>query len=325
MGLNDKKKTVEYFSSWHVQNKITLITLISILLLSALFVAAAIILPAITTSQIIAFIILIPALACFGIATCHSSSLELIKARRDYDKLAQRLSETEDSQITLDRFFSISNDLMAVAGKDGRLKKVSKSLVNTLGYSEETLLSTPFFEFIHPDDRVSTRENIKALSLGLRSVGFVNRYRTADGSYRTLSWSAAADDELGVRVASARDVTDERNYKTRMQQILDSAPFLLIVKDIDGVITNCNDAFAGLVGFTRESLLGKNVKLLKTSFHSAPLEIEQEVFRTKVPVTFDEVLVNGASEEKYLSTLFPILDHAGNPFSIGKVSVKVVQ
>ncbi|MFV3407959.1 PAS domain-containing protein [Bdellovibrio bacteriovorus] len=325
LALNDKKKTIEYFSSWHVQNKITLISLIAILLLSALFVAAAILLPTITTTQIIAFIILIPAIACFGIATCHSSGLELEKARRDYDKMAQRLSETEDSQITLDRFFTISNDLMAVAGKDGRLKKVSKSLVNTLGYSEETLLSTPFFEFIHPDDRVSTRENIKALSLGLRSVDFVNRYRTAEGSYRTLSWSAAADDELGVRFASARDVTDERNFRTRMQQILDSAPFLLIVKDTEGTITNCNDAFAGVVGFTRESLLGKNIRLLKSPFHSAPSEKEQEVLRSQIPVTYDEVLVTNGVEEKYLSTVFPIVDQTGKAISIGKVSVKVLQ
>ncbi|BEV69995.1 hypothetical protein Bb109J_c3415 [Bdellovibrio bacteriovorus] len=324
MALNDKKKTVEYFSSWQVQNKITLISLIAILLLSALFVAAAIILPAISTAQIIAFIILIPALACFGIATCHSSSLELEKARRDYDKMAQRLSETEDSQITLDRFFSISNDLMAVAGKDGRLKKVSKSLVNTLGYSEEVLLSTPFFDFIHPEDRASTRENIKALSLGLRSVDFVNRYQTAQGSYRTLSWSAVADDELGVRFASARDVTDERNFRTRMQQILDSAPFLLIVKDTEGVITNCNDAFAGLVGFTRESLLGKNVRLLTSPLHSAPPEKEQEVLRSRIPVTFDEVFASKGAEEKYLSTVFPILDQTGKIISIGKVSVKVL-
>ncbi|WP_226987838.1 PAS domain-containing protein [Bdellovibrio bacteriovorus] len=322
--MNDKKKTVEYFSSWQVQNKITLISLIAILLLSALFVAAAIILPAISTAQIIAFIILIPALACFGIATCHSSSLELEKARRDYDKMAQRLSETEDSQITLDRFFSISNDLMAVAGKDGRLKKVSKSLVNTLGYSEEVLLSTPFFDFIHPEDRASTRENIKALSLGLRSVDFVNRYQTAQGSYRTLSWSAVADDELGVRFASARDVTDERNFRTRMQQILDSAPFLLIVKDTEGVITNCNDAFAGLVGFTRESLLGKNVRLLTSPLHSAPPEKEQEVLRSRIPVTFDEVFASKGAEEKYLSTVFPILDQTGKIISIGKVSVKVL-
>ncbi|WP_374034300.1 PAS domain-containing protein [Bdellovibrio bacteriovorus] len=325
LALNDKKKTIEYFSSWHVQNKMTLICLISILLLSALFVAAAIILPALTTSQIIAFIILIPALACFGIATCHSSSLELAKARRDYDKLAQRLSETEDSQITLDRFFSISNDLMAVAGKDGRLKKVSKSLVNTLGHSEETLLSTPFFEFIHPEDRIATRENIKALSLGLRSVGFVNRYRTADGSYRTLSWSAAADDELGVRVASARDITDEGSIKSRTQKMLDSASFLLIVKDTEGIITNCNEAFAGLVGFTRESLMGKSVNLLNTTFHSAPLDKEQEVLRSQEPLTYDDVFMKGGAEEKYLSTVFPILDQTGKVVSIGKVSIKVSQ
>lgn len=324
MDLSKKKKTIKYFGFWHLQNKITLFSLIAILLLSALFVMGSVILPTVSTSQFIAFIILIPALACFGIATCHSSNLESTKAEREYKKLLLRLSETEGSQITLDRFFSISSDLMAVAGKDGLLKKVSASLVNTLGYSEETLLSTPFFEFIHPDDRESTRENIKALNMGLRSIGFENRYRAADGTYRTLSWSAAADAELGVRFASARDVTDERNFKNRMQQIWDSAPFLLMVKDNDGAITNCNAAFARSVGFSRDLLLGKNAKHFLTSESlDFALEKEQEVLKSLKPLTFDEVLLNQGVEVRHLSTIFPILDQTGKVVSIGKVSLNI--
>ncbi|WP_413612753.1 PAS domain-containing protein [Bdellovibrio sp. HCB-110] len=324
MDQREKKKSIEYFGFWQLQNKITLFSLIAILLLSALFVMGSVMLPAVSTTQFIAFIVLIPALACFGIATSHSSNLESAKAEREYKRLLLRLSETEDSQITLDRFFSISSDLMAVAGKDGLLKKVSASLVNTLGYSEETLLSTPFFEFIHPHDRAATRENIKALNLGLRSMGFENRYRAADGTYRTLSWSAAADTELGVRFASARDVTDERNFKDRMQQIWDSAPFLLMVKDSDGIITNCNAAFARSVGFSRDLLLGQNAKqfLLPESTECA-LGKEQEVLKSLKPLTFDEVLMNQGVAARHLSTIFPVLDQTGKIISIGKVSLNI--
>ncbi|MFM6928374.1 MAG: PAS domain-containing protein [Bdellovibrio sp.] len=326
MNLSEKKKSIEHFSSWHVQNKITLFSLIAILLLSALFVVGSLVLPAISTSQFIAFIVIIPTLACFGIATCHSSHLESARAQREYRKLLRRLAETEDSQITLDRFFSISSDLMAVAGKDGLLKKVSTSLVNTLGYSEETLLSTPFFGFIHPEDQEATRKNIESLNLGLRSVGFENRYRAANGSYRTLSWSASADAELGVRVASARDVTDERNFHTYIRQIMDSAPFLLVVKDSHGVITNCNDAFARSIGASKDFLVGQNIKyFFSAESMSCLLEKEQEVLRSQRSLTFDEVLSNQGIEARHLSTIFPIFDQAGKIVSIGKVSLGIAE
>jgi PAS domain S-box-containing protein len=320
----NKKNKIQHFSFWHLQNKITLYSLIAILLLSSLFAIGIIVLPTFSTTYFVAFLIMIPSLACFGIATCHSSSLESAKAMREHNKLLSRLSETEESQITLDRFFSISSDLMAVAGKDGLLKKVSSSLVNTLGYSEETLLTTPFFEFIHPEDQESTLKNIEALHLGLRSVGFENRYRTAKGTYRTLSWSAAADSELGVRFASARDVTDERNFHIRMDQIMDSAPFLLMVKDAEGTITSCNTAFSRSVGAPRDSLLGQSAKqVLTPESNSSVLSKEQEVLKTQHPLTFDEVLLDHGKATRHLTTIFPIIDEAGKTVSIGKVSLNI--
>lgn len=324
LDLREKKKTTEYFSFWKLQSKLTLCSLVAILFLSALFVVGSLALPAISTIQIVAFIVMIPALACFGIATCHLSNLESAKAQQEYERLLSRLSETEDSQITLDRFFSISSDLMAVAGKDGHLKKVSKSLVNTLGYSEAVLLGTPFFEFIHPDDKEATRENIKTLNLGVRTVGFENRYRAADGSYRTLSWSAAADTELGVRFASARDVTEERNFRNRMQQILDSSPFQLVVKDNNGTITSCNTAFASSVGVRRDLLIGQNSKnFIAPESVTSILEKEQEVHESLKPMTFEETLITRGVAVRHLSTIFPVLGPQGEVVALGKVSLNI--
>ncbi|WP_413561100.1 PAS domain-containing protein [Bdellovibrio sp. HCB209] len=266
---------------------------------------------------------MIPILACCGIATCYLSTMESAKAERVYKRAVSRLAETESSHITLDRFFAISSDLMAVAGQDGLLKKVSTSLINTLGYNEETLLNTPFFEFIHPDDKESTKKNIEALNQGLRSVGFENRYRAADGNYRTLSWSAAADKQLGVRFASARDVTEERAFQSRTQQIMDAVPFLLLIKDLNGTILNCNTAFSKSIGVPRPSLIGRNTQQF-LSFEAifSDLEKEQEILKSKSSITYEESL-NPKEETKYLSTIFPISDPTGRVVSIGKVSLKI--
>ncbi|MEK2687776.1 PAS domain-containing protein [Bdellovibrio sp. GT3] len=289
--------------------------------MSALFAAGIILFPEFSTSQFVAFIVLIPALSCLAIATCHASNLESEKALREYQQLHTRLLEAEGSRITLDRFFSISSDLMAVAGKDGLLKKVSRSLVKSLGHSEKTLLSTPFVEFIHPDDREATRKNIETLNMGVRSVGFENRYRTAAGDYRTLSWSAAADLELGVRFASARDVTDERNYQLRVQQILDVAPFLLVVSEAGGVVTNCNAAFARMVEAERERIVGQPGSHFKMSGLFVTPEQEREISASGKAMTFSEVLMVQGRVHHYHSTVFPIQDQAGKIAWIGKVSL----
>jgi|GEM_PF-5233492 PAS domain S-box len=318
----EKTKKAEFFSFWRLQNKITFLSLIAILIVSTLFALASIFHPDMGTAPFIAFIVLVPTIACFGIATCHSSNLESKKVQAELKKLTVRLEATQDSQITLDRFFSISSDLMAVAGKDGMLKKVSTSLVNSLGYSEEKLLSTPFFEFIHPDDRSSTTKNIEALNLGIRSVGFENRYRGADGNYRTLNWSAAADLELGVRFASARDVTHERNMQMRTQQIIDAASFMLMVKDIDGTITECNAAFANTYGVPRASLIGQKVKaVLSAASLGYYREKEIEVIESRRPLTFEEVFLHNGKEVRLLATIFPIFDQSGKITSTGKISI----
>jgi PAS domain S-box-containing protein len=57
-----------------------------------------------------------------------------------------------------ERIFDLSLDLLCVTGLDGYFKRVNPSFERTLGYSREQLLSRPFADFIHPDDRGRTRE-----------------------------------------------------------------------------------------------------------------------------------------------------------------------
>src|SRR5262252_2377440 len=56
----------------------------------------------------------------------------------------------------LDRFFSLSLDLMCVAGFDGYFKRLNPAWQRVLGYTTDELLSSPYLDFIHPDDRSPT-------------------------------------------------------------------------------------------------------------------------------------------------------------------------
>ena len=108
------------------------------------------------------------------------------------------------------RFFELSLDLLAIAGLDGYIKRINPAGERMLGYPAEVLLSRPFLEFVHPDDRERTLEALAALARGADVVQFENRYVRSDGSLCWLEWSSRPALEEGLIYAAGRNVTDSR-------------------------------------------------------------------------------------------------------------------
>jgi PAS domain S-box-containing protein len=132
------------------------------------------------------------------------------------DRLAEQRQKAEDE---LKRFFSISMDLLCVAGTDGYFKVVNPRWEKVLGYSQQELLSQPYLEFIHPEDREATHQEAAKQAEGHDVISFENRYRCRDGSYRWFNWTATAVTERGVIYAAARDVTERKQTDQRIQEL----------------------------------------------------------------------------------------------------------
>jgi PAS domain S-box-containing protein len=122
------------------------------------------------------------------------------------------------------RYYEGSLDLLATADMDGYFTRINPAWHRLLGYSEQALCARPFIEFVHPEDRKMTIAEMKGLTDGEHeTVGFRNRYRAADGSYRRLEWSASASLSDGVIHAVARDVTVQHEAE---QQLANNAKCL---------------------------------------------------------------------------------------------------
>jgi two-component system sensor histidine kinase/response regulator len=114
-----------------------------------------------------------------------------------------------DEQNT--RQFEVSLDLLGAAGFDGYFKRVNPSFERVLGFSAEEFCSRPFLELVHPEDQESTAaEAAKLAELGTETVGFQNRYRTKDGSYRWIDWAASSVASEQLIYVSGRDITDRK-------------------------------------------------------------------------------------------------------------------
>jgi PAS domain S-box-containing protein len=122
------------------------------------------------------------------------------------------------AERAVERIFDVSLDLLCVVGlSDGYFKRVNPGFERALGYSSSELLSRPFLEFVHPDDRQRTGEAFDTHRTGHDVVQFENRYLHSDGSVRWLQWSGRAVLGEGLVYAVARDVTERRRDEERLR------------------------------------------------------------------------------------------------------------
>lgn len=114
------------------------------------------------------------------------------------------------AQGELDRFFSVSLDMLCITSDDGYFKRASPAFTETLGWSVDEILATPFITLVHPDDVDATlREVARQVEAGEKVLQFENRYRHKDGSWRVLSWKSVPQPG-GLMYATARDVTERK-------------------------------------------------------------------------------------------------------------------
>jgi PAS domain S-box-containing protein len=104
-------------------------------------------------------------------------------------------------------FFEINLDLLCQLDFSGYFKRLNPAWERTLGWTRSELMSRPFIEFVHPDDRERTLRQNSAVRSGGQALGFENRYLCKDGSFRWLLWNSTRREDDRVIYAVARDIT----------------------------------------------------------------------------------------------------------------------
>ncbi len=164
-----------------------------------------------------------------------------LELRRSVADLSKAIRERRLTEEELDQLFTLSLDMLCIAGFDGYFKRINPAWEKVLGIPVQELLSKPYNEFVHPDDRAKTEAEAQKIDEGELAISFENRYRCADGSYRWLLWNATPSIDQKLVFAVARDITQRKEAERRMStgyavtrvlaeaESLDAAvPFLLM-------------------------------------------------------------------------------------------------
>jgi PAS domain S-box-containing protein len=155
-------------------------------------------------------------------AAFNDMASQVAGVQRDLEaRVDARVAELRETREELDRFFSLSLDLLCIA-EGPYLKRVNPAWQSVLGWTMEELTARPYLDFVHPDDLPEAHERAVQLADGNggHAISFENRYRHRDGSYRWLQWKAAPTPQ-GIIYATARDVTDQKGSAQALEQYAD--------------------------------------------------------------------------------------------------------
>jgi len=180
-------------------------------------------------------------------------------------EVAEDITERKRSEEEMEQFFNMTGYMVCVASINGYFTRINDSFEQTLGYSREELLSRPYLDFVHPDDKERTiavgEEN---LAKGAQVIGFENRYKCKDGSYKWLSWASRPVVEKGITYAIAYDITDRklaeeaaRETQERFSDFFMNAPIGFHIFGPDQVLIDINEAELDMVGYERNEIVGK--------------------------------------------------------------------
>ena len=206
----------------------------------------------------------------------------------------RRLSEARYRTL-----FDYAPDGILIADSTSRYLDANPNMCRMLGYTREELIG------LHAADIVAETE-VSHIGPALKAIESKVPYerewlfRRKDGSQFQAEVMATLMPD-GTLLAMVRDITERRRIEARFRRLVDSNAQGVMFWNAQGEITEANDAFLKIVGYTREDFAAGQVTLTRLT---PPGEESAQ---------FEEVAATGVSaphEEQYVrkdGTLVPVL------------------
>ncbi len=133
-------------------------------------------------------------------------------------------------------------DAICVVDAQGRFVSITGACEQIFGYPPEEMIGKPMIDFVFEEDRARTLEAVKRVEEGFLQRHFENRYLRKNGEIVTILWSARWSETDQVRVAVARDISEQTQAESKAHcWRLSNSPPQLIPPALPPILLSAQD------------------------------------------------------------------------------------
>lgn len=220
-------------------------------------------------------------------------------------------------------FFELAEDVLCVIDFAGQIQQLNPVGEEILGESAAQIRGKPLLEWVHPEDRTATREQIEKLQEGREAIAFENRICGPDNSQRRFSWKATSrpqeeliyaigrETEAAIATAQPHSATSPpKSAAEEPRQFFNLGLDLFAIFGFDGYLKSVNPAWENTLGFSQSELLTKPfIDFVHPEDHSATLSEYIKLLQGVKSVSFENRYKCKDGSYKWLRwTANPVVD-----------------
>jgi PAS domain S-box-containing protein len=227
--------------------------------------------------------------------------------------------------------------LVFVTDADDRLLRYNSLFARATGLPRDGIVGKVCTELFRLADPETHRRNDREiLRTGKPKLNMVERIEIGEGSkWFEVSKMPLMGEGGEVRglLGFAVEITERRlaedalrESQRRLQAILDNAPSVIYVKDLEGRFQLVNRSFERVVNLPGDEILSKtDYDVFPPEQADAYLRNDREVIESGSPVEREEVVRQGDATRTYISVKFLLSDSNGAPYAVCGISTDITE
>ncbi len=238
--------------------------------------------------------------------------------------ITERKQTVKNLRESEERYRAVAEDMPVLICRflpGGEITYVNDAYCSYFNKRAEDLLGVSFLSLIPDDEHDAVKKNLKSLTIDSPTLVMEHKVYGKDGEIRWQRWTDRALFGTGNKIVAyqsiGEDITERKAAdadRERLMLAIGQAAEVIMITGIEGAIEYVNPAFENITGYTREEVIGKNPRILKSNEHDEEFYHQMWSKLTKGEVwsgRFVNKNKNGSlfTEEAIIS---PVLDEKGS-------------